>query len=145
MTDVSDLREAAILPDGLREGEGHFIPFLLRRIPIHPASFDARSVDSALANVFDALRLPNVPNLLTIAKLLGLAYFVGDVGTASDALFPHQLGRVPVLIVFSVDVNGTGGSVTGRPEAGGPNSARWSTTSISVRATVSSRYAFFVI
>jgi hypothetical protein len=145
VTSVQDQREAAILPEGLQEGIGHAVPFVLSRQPITEDSFTARAVEASLGAIASALAKPGTPNLLTLAKLLGAAYFVGQVSASADTQFQHELGRTPVLIVHSIDVLGGSGRVIGKPEAGGPNTTRWSSSSIFVRATVAGRYAFFVI
>lgn len=145
MTDVVDLREQAVLPNGIQEGQGYHVPIILRRQPVTETGFTARAVDAEFARIEDVLQRPVPPNLLTIAKWFGAAYFVGRVSATEDTIFQHTLGRIPVLIVMSININGQQGQVVGRPEAGGPNNQRWTATSIFVRSTATDRYAFLVI
>ena len=108
--------------------------------------------DQMYHDVEDVLRrlaesVERKPNLASLAKILGLTYFVGAVGDTADAGSPHDSKRPLAMVVFSVSLEGGDGRVCGCsvPSTASLNSTKWSSTTIFVRATVTGRYAFFVI
>lgn len=112
-------------------------------IPITGESVTPRIVQFDLELLDSATKIGR--RLVELASLLGMGYFFGDVDSAADSKFTHNLGRVPVLIVWSLNVDGQDGRVLGRPEAGGPNVEPWTETEVYVRATATGRYSFFVL
>lgn len=141
--DFEAQRQKVIAPQGTLEGRTTSPRGLLPTPPITSTTFDARN----MAAIVDALKLHIVPevNLASIGRLLGLGYCFGTVSATQDTVFSHSLGRLPVLVVWSIHIDGQDGRVIGRPEAGGPNTVQWTNTAVFVRATVAGRYAFFLI
>lgn len=137
-------RNKVVLPTGAKEDEAVSPPEMPAATDLVESSFEPRSVNEQLRQIRDAVRTE--PNLLAIARILGCGYCVGDVDTITDTRFVHDLGRMPVLILFSIDLGGLGGQVIGLPEgAVGGNDTPWTASAIYVRATRAARYAFFLM
>ncbi len=136
--------EAVALPQGVREGEA-FAPPDSPTVGSLANSFTAENVEDILRRLAESVE--RQPNLASLAKILGLTYFVGSVGDMADAAFPHDSKRPLALVVFSVNLEGGEGRVCGcsAPTTPSLNTTKWSSTTIFVRATVTGRYAFFVI
>ena len=148
---LSERLEALVVPEGARDGGGVAPAVPLNLLEIRETNFEARVVMQNFAQIERTLSVQK-PSLLNLARMLGLAYFTGTVEANADTVFAHNIGRVPLIVVHSIplDVGNNsvatlgGARVVGRPE-GTPNAARWTATSIAVRATVAGRYAFFLM
>jgi hypothetical protein len=112
------------------------------QIPIGTA-LDPNNVELNLQRLTSRLTIER--RFASIASFLGMSYFFGDVSDSADSKFTHDIGAIPSLIVFSVNVDGDDGRVVGNPEATSGNSNKWTTTEVYVRATVAGRYGFFVM
>lgn len=115
------------------------------RAQITEGTFEPRTVDDQLQEVHDRLQPPPGANgrLLQLARLLGGFLFVGEVGT-DDLEIPHDLGRVPDMILLAHNLNGVNATVLGTPTSG-PNATDWTRATIHVRASAAGRYAIVVI
>lgn len=141
---VQTERDKVVLPIGAKEDEAVNPPAPPIATELVESSFDPRSVNEQLRQIRDAVKTE--PNLLAIAKILGCSYCIGDVSTTEDTRFVHDLGRLPVLILFSIDLGGLTGVVHGVPEgAVGTNETPWTQSAIYVRASRAARYAFFLM
>lgn len=129
-------------PTGSFEGRGVAPEPLADWTTLSSDSFRAEIVSAGIERLVNSLR--RSPDLLSVARLLGLGYFVGQVGTG-DTVFQHNLNRMPVLVVWSAALDGGSGRVVGSPAAGAYNGRDWTTTDITVRATSAGRYAFLVL
>lgn len=136
-------RLALLQPAEVQEGKMVTPRPLLPSPPITDQNFDARTVATAIDNLLR--HVSPARDILTLARLLGLGYCFGTIQATSDTHFTHTLGRLPLVIVHSLNADGQDGRVLGRPEAGGPNTTPWGVADIYVRASVSGRYAFLVI
>lgn len=137
-------RNRVVLPTGAKEGQGVRPPDPPSLTEITDQSLDARTVAESLRSLKDSTA--TAPHLIAMAKVLGAAYFVGNVTAITDTEFVHNLNRLPVCVLMSVDLGGMGGQVVGRPEGGvGQNANPWTQGSIFVRATRVARYAFLVM
>lgn len=136
-------------------GKAVSFPRASELLPISDSSFTSRTVEDNFRRTAEWLRpfSGRNPEAYQLARVLGGAYATGSValamGSAGDTMFRHSLGRIPKLILLSIDLNGTGGQIRGAPGgglgAGGGNETEWTANVIYVRATLSSDYAFIVL
>ena len=155
--DPGDTASSGFVGSGGAQFAGKVVSFprAAELLPISDSSLNARNVEENFRRTADALRAftGKSPELYQLSTLLGGGYGTGvvnaAVGTSGDVRFDHSLGRVPKMIVLSVDLKGTGGQLKAAPAgalgAGGGNENAWTATSIYVRATVSSDYAFVIL
>lgn len=142
--DFEAARNAVLAPQGVEFGQIRAPQPMLPFPPITDDTFRARVVGSAVDTIVQHLRVER--SLPQVARLLGLGYGYGDISAVADTEVPHDLGRLPVVIVLSIPVDGQSGMVVGRPEGGGsPNTLAWTRDRVAVRATVAGRYAFLVM
>lgn len=129
----------------------------LQLLPINDLNHESRNVEENFKRISEWARPfgGNEPEAFQLARLLGCAYITGSVqdSTAGDGTgdtrFKHNLGRIPSMVLLSVDQQGMGGVVYGAPTGkngtSGGNETAWTETEIYVRASRASNYAIFVI
>lgn len=143
MTDFSAIVTRALAPREAREGRGVDLDQPADPTELLDQGLNARTINAAIR------QSRSVPDgtLVHLARQMGAAYFTGTVTATPEVAFPHDLGRIPAIIVMSVAHDGDDGRVIGTPGGGGPglNSTAWSSTQIWVRATRTARYSFLVL
>lgn len=88
------------------------------------------------------------PSLSLLARILGGQMFQGRVARFEDTEFPHEMDRVPTIILLSIALDGGVGQVLGIPsgvDSGLANRTPWTRSSIFVRATVEAEYQFIAL
>lgn len=136
-------------------GTAASFPWPLELLQLNDKTFDSKTLAAQFRKLQTFLQPfgGRIPELYNVAKFFGMAYATGAVtlsmSVSGDTRFAHELGRIPKMVVFSLDLNGTGGQIRGAPAggigAGGGNQTAWTKTDIFVRATLDSDYAFLVI
>lgn len=122
-------------------------------LPVTEQNDSSRNREENNRRVVDWMKKFGQPELFNLARLLGGGYCTGSVAASSsatgDTRFEHTLGRIPSMIVQSVDLDGIGGQILGAPQGGqgasGSNETPWTKTEFYVRGSLGGRYAFIIL
>lgn len=129
----------------------------LQLLPINDQNHESRNVEENFKRISEWAKPfgGNQPEAFQLARLLGCAYVTGFVQASlagdgsGDTRFQHKLGRIPSMVLLSIDQQGMGGAVFGAPSGkngtSGGNETAWTKTDIYVRASRSSNYAIFIL
>lgn len=106
----------------------------------------ARTVEENFRRVAAVLNGDGGRNLSGLARLVGGQEFEVSVSATADTEIPHDLRRVPRMVVVASALD-TAGRLVAAPNGpgGGGNTTAWTADRIYVRATVAGVYALVIV